>query len=206
MSNRSRSIDAALAFLVSQNIGEQRVNIPEAPKEKKAKREKSVKGAAQVKVIGPPEGFVSSVTPAEFLFTMRHAVNRDEKIAAIRAFRGFYNRAGDFGAQEFETLQLAKRKLINLPAVDCSQPYRRNGTVDPSVKGYVAGIPDGVEKALRNLHSREQLAIDAMVEHELKAKEAISAEEKSLLIGLAKVEWARLSQIRKERMQLEGKS
>ena len=203
MSKRSHSIDSALAFLVSQNIGEQRINIPSAPKVK-AKKEKNIKGEPIVKVIGPPAGFVPLLSPAEFLLTMRRAVNRDEKMKAIRDFQGFYDRSKNYGEQEWSVLNRAKRALIHLPPVDPNHVFRRSGTVDPSIKGYVAGIPDGTEKELRNLLSREQLAIDAMVEHELKAKEATNEEEKSLLNGLARVEWARLTQIRKERKRLEG--
>lgn len=203
MSKRSHSIDAALAFLVSKNIGEQRIHIPEAPKVKKAKQEKK-KGEPTVKVVGPPEGFVSALTPAEFLQTIRRANTRDEKIKAIRDFQGFYDKGDAFGSQEWRAMEKAKRALINLPPVDPNVPFRRSGTVDPSVKGFVAGMPNGAEKELRNLMSREQLAIDAMVEHELKAKEATSEEEKSLLNGLARVEWARLNQIRKDRRRLEG--
>lgn len=130
-----------------------------------------------------------------FIVALRNAKTRDEQIAAIAGYRG-YDPALDFGSNEYRAKSQAQRELK-------PEPKAPESRVVPTVKGYVAGMPNEHGKRMMDLLARERLAADAAIEHEKLAAEAQSETERDYQTALALLERERLANIR-DQIKAEG--
>lgn len=167
---------------------------PKAPKAKKPLREKEEKPI--VKSAPPPWATVTpgSVGPEGFLKLLRNAKNRNESIEAIHAYIG-YDMAKDFGTQEYFAKSQAAREL---------KPITYKPKTEATVRGFVAGMPNGAERFRQNLMARQRVAVESLIEHTKAAESAGDEFDATLHTGLAQVEQDRLRAIRVDLNQSRG--
>jgi hypothetical protein len=146
------------------------------------------------KVVGVALPAAGTIGAKAFIMMMNRAKSRDEKVAAIAAYIGYDGRL-DYASQEMAAHAKAKGEIR---PVDASGPSRaERQTAQRSVKGYVAGMPDGTRKLVHDLMGRLQLALDTrneMVRVSRDHSRPMAA--RKLSIGLARLEAERLVQIR----------
>lgn len=78
-------------------------------------------------------------------------------------------------------------------------------TADPTLSGYVAGMPDHLAKQIEDLAGRETLAAENLASYEKQAREANAQGDEdmcNLYKGLAHLEEARIAEIRKDLAKL----
>lgn len=113
---------------------------------------------------------------------------RQDQIQAIAAFVGY-----DFGGAHGTQLDSARQR-----ARFTLQPAR-DSKVRATVRGFVAGIPNGTEKAVRDLQARIRVATETMLDHEKEAvKFAEDTAEYATHMALATVESERIAHMRKD--------
>jgi len=195
--------NVALSFLVAQHESEQRAAMP-------------VLVVARPKKVAPiPQPVVTkkagTLDAKGFMKAMLHAGRRlsdngipftnqvemrNDEIKAIESYVG-YDYGGDFGSQEIAARTKAKRELSGRPIQGPTREESR--AASRSLSGYVAGVPDTIQRKLGDLKGREQAAIDSMIGHEKDAADLARPEADRLLSsGLADVERERIQQIRED--------
>lgn len=97
-----------------------------------------------------------------FLIAFRRAKDRDQQIQAIQGYSG-YDPKGDYATQEWLAKSKAQRELRGIDNTGPSRTERRQAMA--SVKGFVAGIPDGMQRQIGNLLGRESMAAEAIAGH-----------------------------------------
>jgi len=75
-------------------------------------------------------------------------------------------------------------------------------TADPSLSGFVAGMPAPLARQIADLAAREVLAAETMATHEKAARDATDESMRILFEGLAMLESARIDEIRKDLARL----
>lgn len=155
-------------------------NIPKAPRGSKA-HAKDASGAVAAPIHDGPKVF--GVTLPErntldakgFLLAARNAgkrfkengapffdkaQERNDLICAIHAYVGYDNRR-DFGSQDVEARAKAQRELRGVAPGPTREEKR---SVERTLSGFVAGMPQPAQKLLANLRAREQAAVEAMID------------------------------------------
>jgi len=125
-----------------------------------------------------------------YFTAMRRAKNRDECIAAIAAYIG-YDVAEQYATQEMAANMAARRTLR--PVAPLATPVH---TALPTLKGYVAGMPDMMSRSQENLQGRQVVAAEQVADLMRQAREASDPAAKFTAIKLAQVECERLIHIR----------
>ena len=75
-------------------------------------------------------------------------------------------------------------------------------TADPTLSGFVAGMPAPLARQIADLGGREVLAAETMATHEKAARDATDESTRILFEGLAMLESARIDEIRKDLARL----
>jgi hypothetical protein len=195
----SNAHDAALAFCLGTYIQPSAVEskiVTKPIKVKPAKASAKVESPPANKTPPPPSmnlQHAGTIDARTFLKRRATAKNRDEQIAALAAYIG-YDHTAPFGVQDSAAADQAKQAIK--PVAAGKTPFSRGSFA--SVQGFVAGQPDHAERSYQNLLARERLAVNTMLDHEKAAREAKTAEERTLYAGLALVERERLIEIRKD--------
>jgi hypothetical protein len=146
------------------------------------------------KVVGVALPQAGSIGAKAFIMMMNRAKSRDEKIVAIAAYIG-YSVGGDFATQEMEAHAKAKGEIRPVQATGPSREEIK--TAQRSVKGYVAGMPDGTRKLVQDLMGRLQLALDTRNELVRDSRDhSRPMAARKLAIGQARIEQERMLQIR----------
>lgn len=205
---------AALAFIMGQHVSEEKSRtVPEVkvtvtmtpPVKVKATKANEAKeslaslpilGSTETKLVAPAVIMppVGSLEARGFLFALRKAKTRDEKIQAISAYVG-YDSADNFGTQEMAAEMKAKAELRGAPIGGPSREEQR--VAARSAAGFVAGLPDNTKRKLDNLLAQEKACIETLIQHDKDSRDMKrTAEERMLSVGLAKFERDRLSNIR----------
>lgn len=219
MSNNTAMIlDSVLASLVGSYSATEETPVVKArparkPRADKVRVVKVANSTVTVKVSSgipvPPKG---SLNAAGFLLALRdagkirkanelgvmisftdHNKERSDQIQAIAAFVG-YNFSGAHGVQ----LDVARQK-----AHFALRPMKTDSKVTATVAGFVAGMPSGTAKAVRDLEGRIRVATDLMLDLEKKAEsfEEGSA-ERATNLALATVERERIAHMRRDLSQI----
>lgn len=134
---------------------------------------------------------------------IRRAKDRFEAQCAVAAYIG-YTMGQDHAAQVFAADQRAK---LELRPMDPSKIVTRaeKAQAAASVRGYVAGMPNGERKVFQNLLGRERLAVDTRESLKLAASQPeCTAAQREVLLAQALLEEERLVQIRKDLAALIG--
>lgn len=116
------------------------------------------------------------------------AKERQDQIQAIAAFVGY-----DFGGAHGTQLDVARQKarFALKPAGDSK--------VSATVRGFVSGMPNGTEKAVRDLQGRIRVATETMLDHEKTAGQfAEGTTEYVSHMAMATVESERIAHMRKD--------
>lgn len=166
----------------------------------------------------PPKG---SLGPHGFLLAMRDAGKRDfqqhnevtgttrtivkvdvtkvrgDQIQAISAYIG-WDPILDFGTQETMARLQANRETSNFKDNGPSLDQRKSAA--RSLHGFVAGMPDMLQRKVEDLQGRERATVEAILSHDKDAMHTNgrSKQERQLSLGLADLERARLNEIRAE--------
>lgn len=187
----------ALSFLIAQHNAEQKPAEPVARTVRNAKTEAApipqpVKAAGMTLGLSLPA--VGTLDARAFIVAMRRTTDRNEQIKAIAAYVG-YDPKGNFGSQESAARTKAQRELNPTPITGLSRAEVR--AASRSMTGFVAGLPDNLQRKLADLKAREVAAVDAMLAHQKDAKDPNRSDDERLLSsGLAEVERERLREIR----------
>ena len=184
----------ALSFLIAQHNAEQKAAEPVARtvKAKAAPIPQPVKAAGMTLGLKLPS--TGTLDARSFIVAMRKATDRNEQIKCIAAYVG-YDCNGDFGSQEVAARAKAQRELKPAPIQGPSRAEVK--AASRSMTGFVAGMPDTIQRKLADLKAREVAAVDAMLAHQKAAKDPSRSEDERLLSsGLAEVERERLREIR----------
>jgi hypothetical protein len=203
----------ALSYILTQHATEQKaieaqaVTVTVVGSLNPTTRTKAVKAKSKtVPIQGNPEKKATvhgaimvekgSLEAKGFLHAMRHARTRDEQITAISAYIG-YDRRQDFGPQDVAARAQAQRevsgKVVRGPTRSEQQSAARTLT------GYVAGMPDNLQRQIANLLGQETVAADALIGHEKDAADkSRSTVDRTLSAGLVAIERDRLSHIRSQ--------
>lgn len=138
-----------------------------------------------------------------FLVGMRRAVTRDEQITLISAYVG-YDRRGDFGQQEVAARMKAQREVSG--KVDRGPSRSEQRSAARTMTGYVAGMPDNLQRQIANLLGQEAATADTLIGHEKDAADkSRSSVDRTLSAGLVAIERERLSDIRRQLVALGHK-
>lgn len=181
-----------------------------APKAPKAERpiaqpvETTVpKAEPNLKLAAPLLPQPGTVDGKGFMVLIRRAKSRQEQIAAVSAYIG-YTLSLDLAAQIFNATQRAKSELSPIdPGKVVSRAEK--ASLAATVRGYVAGMPDGERKLMQDLMGRERLAVDTRNELERAANEPdCTPAQKEMLLAQAELEVERLAHIRAELAQRLG--
>jgi hypothetical protein len=121
-------------------------------------------------------------------------VKRDDEMRLIASYVG-WQVGGLHGVQLEAARRTARLELSPVTAKEYTHGVRS------SVSGYIAGMPDSVQKKVADLLMREQIASKMVVDHE-KAIAASNDYKRTLHIGLLAVEHERIKAIRKELSEL----
>lgn len=123
------------------------------------------------------------------------AKEKIDQVKAIGAFVG-YNFSGAHGTQLDTARQTAQFRL---------RPVKADSAVAVTVKAFVAGMPDGTAKIVRDLQARIRMATDLMLDHEKEAgKHAEDSAEYATHMALATVESERIAHMRRDLVQIVG--
>lgn len=226
------SIDAAIAFMVGQAMVEPEptlkvVRNQPIVKQVKAKKEQSkftgeqpapqsdtpkmqamllpTPEVAPQKNEGATDEQITAFRKAqatEFMLSFRRATDRNGQIVSIARFIG-YDQNADYGSQE---LAARSRATLYLKPIAHKVPlpaYTR--TVQPSVAGYIAGMPSSpIAKEIKDLEGRIVFALDKAREEESLAEGATTTKDKLFHKSLAQAERERIEHIRKDLKSLLG--
>lgn len=119
---------------------------------------------------------------------------RNDTIKAISAYVG-YDTRGSFGAQDVAARQLASRQLGKVIAKGPARAEQKS--VERSLAGFVAGLPDTTTRTLADLQGREAASAEAMIQHEKNAEDPTRSELQRMQDkALAAVEAERIASIR----------
>lgn len=187
----------ALSFLIAQHNAESKAAEPVARAVRKAKAEPApIPQTPKSSVMTPGITLlaVGTLDAQHFIVAMRKASNRNDQIKYIAAFVG-YDPNGDFGFQEAAARTKAQRELSDRPIQGPSRAEAKSAA--RSMIGFVAGMPDTLQRKLADLKAREVAAVDAMLSHQKAAKDPNRSDDERLLSsGMAEVERERLREIR----------
>jgi len=153
-------------------------------------------------IVAPPKG---SLTPEGFLLALRNAgmrknnhgvlirhplwIHSDEQIA-IAAYLGY-----EWGEPHGIQLEGARRKAT----FDVSQYKGRiYSRCTPSIDGFIAGMPDLVNKHEEDLMAREREVANAMIAYEKEYATSKDGEQRRILQGKALIERERLRVIKED--------
>lgn len=219
-SNVAMILDSVIGTLVSSydakpeapKASKVRAKAPKAPRT--AKAEKAPVAAPRKIVATIPVPAVGTLDAAGFLLAIRQAgkirkandagvmitINdpakeKADQIQAIAAFVG-YDFSGAHGVQ----LDTARRTAqFNL------RPVKADSKVAVTVKGFVAGMPNGTAKVVNDLRARIRLATDTMLDHEKEAeKHETDSAEHATHMALATVESERIAHMRRDLANIIG--
>lgn len=174
---------------------------PKAPKQPKAKKGSGTIGSAPPKVLNtsPAPTFnlpIQGTLDAKGFIVKMRSNDRQEKIQAIHAYCG-YNFAENFGDQESSAIAKAKREIRPL-IVNPNEPFKAR-TIAPSVAGFIAGMPDDLNKKIGHLLARERLSSDILVDQQKIADDTSrDSTERAIAAGMVAVEKERIKEIRAE--------
>jgi hypothetical protein len=208
----ANALDLALSAAVSSYVSpveasqaQSSGNLVKVARKVKETTEVSVKEAAKLSAPLPtiPIPAKGSLDGKGFILAMRSAKDRDSKIQAIAAFIG-YDCRDDYGAQEVRAFLAAKREMSPIDASGPSRSEKRQAQA--TVKGYVAGMPNGLGRQIGNLKAREEVAKDARDAFLTEACKA-KVEDCSCCKGhaMARLEEERIIEIRKDLLALQGR-
>ncbi len=186
----------ALSFLIAQHNAEQKPAEPVARTVRTSSKAAPIPQPVKANVMTPGITLPATGTldARAFIVAMRKATDRNEQIKCIAAFVG-YDAKGDFGSQEVAARAKAQRELSGAPIQGPTRAEVK--AASRSMTGFVAGMPDNIQRKLADLQAREVAAVDAMLQHQKDAKDPSRSEDERLLSsGLAEVERARLREIR----------
>jgi hypothetical protein len=127
-----------------------------------------------------------------YFTAQRRAKTRDERIVAIAGYIG-YDVSAQYAEQEMAANMKANRTLR--PITPLAAPVH---TALPTLKGYVAGMPDMMSRSQDNLQGRQVVAAEQVADLMRKARDASDPAVKFGAVKMAQVECQRLMQIRKD--------
>jgi len=212
MTTVNPALDAVLAMFAGSYKGEAKEETPKAPKAPKTPKTKKGSGTlhgAPPKVLNmaPAPTFnlpIQGTLDARGFIVKMRSNDRQEKIEAIHAYCG-YSFAGNFGDQESAALAKAKREIRPL-IVNPEEPFKAR-TITPTMAGFTVGLPDGTAREIANLLGREKMAQDTLVEQmKIADDKSKGLTERSIALGIAEVEKARIAEIRADLATLCGVS
>ncbi len=185
-----------------------------APKAPKAKKEKINKGKPMVGSVAEQEANaptaeakpgptidlppVGSIDAPGFMMAMRRATDQPQKVKVIHGYCG-YLMGQPYGPQESAAYDKARKELKPIK-VDPSEPFKATiRPIDPSVAGFIAGMPDGHQKKLADLLAREKTTAEAIGEFQVKCdNKELPGEVREEARMLMQLETGRLFQIRQD--------
>lgn len=121
---------------------------------------------------------------------------RDDQATAIAAFIG-YDRSVPHGIQVANATRQAQYALR--PTVGKDRKH-----ADPTLAGFIAGMPDDVRRMVLDLSARETLAAESMAQHDRSAADATDPAVRALHEGLSLLESERIASIRADLAKLIG--
>lgn len=121
---------------------------------------------------------------------------RDGQVAAIAAFIG-YDRSVPHGIQVANATRQAQYALR--PTVGKDRKH-----ADPTLAGFVAGMPDDVRRMVLDLSARETLSAETMADHDRSVRDATDPQVRALHAGLSMLESERIGSIRRDLDKLMG--
>lgn len=188
-----------------------------APRAKLARVERSEGGSATVrKIVASPIAVppVGSLDAAGFLLAMRDAgkIRKEndrgvmvsltdaakEKADQIQAIAGFvgYDFGAPHGVQLDKARNAAQSKL---------RPVSTDSKVAVTVKAFVAGMPNGTERAVKDLQGRIRMADETRIEHECKAEKLpVDSAEHATHMALAAIECERIAHMKRDLALIVG--
>lgn len=207
--NTAMVLDSIVSTLVSSyNVPEKQVLVRVERKARTVKAEKAPQVTAhKIPLATIPVAAKGTLDAMGFMMALRNAgkvqrsnesgilmtitdpkKEKEDQIQAIAAFVGY-----DFGGAHGTQLDSARQR-----ARFTLQPAK-GSKVAATVRGFVAGMPNGTEKAVRDLQARIRVATETMLDHEKTAsKFAEDTAEYATHMALATVESERIAHMRKD--------
>lgn len=154
---------------------------------------------AKVTIVRLPLMVKGDLDAKGFMTALRRATNREQAINAIAGYIG-YDPNGEYGTQELRARMTAQKEMHPM-AAGPSRSERRSALA--TVKGYVSGLPNGMNRKIGDLMAREEMAAEARDAH-FKAASGAGCHNHDgdgsccMHHAMAEVETVRMSHIRQD--------